>query len=347
MYKSLFWDSAPTSVRCAVRFLFAILVFGSCAILLGNDSAVETGAGGIQLRKEARISMEKERLTISLKKVVVEYEFLNTSDGDITTEVAFPIPPYKLDPFFGGRPDFSSFRVWVDGQELKYHTQVRAEIHGVDYAHLLSSLGISIQDFGHYNVSAAKGKSQMATLAKSEREKLVRLGLIENDGEPDWTTSVTYYWSQRFPAHKTLHVRHEYAPMWGHCPTSEMEFRKMLKEACIDPSLQKRLREFPTQELEKHGGRQPTREAEWVKYILTTANTWKTPIKDFELVLEEPDPGLRDPQYVGVSVCWEGELRRVDENHLITRKSDFIPKTELVVYYFEDYYKAGFGEQLK
>lgn len=346
MYDLPFVKSVPNSVRYATRFLFAILVFGNCALLLGNDSAVETAAGGIQLRKEARISMEKERLTISLKKVTVEYEFLNTSDEDITTEVAFPIPPYKFDPF-GRGPDFSDFRVWVDGQALKYQTQVRAEIHGVNYAHLLSGLGISIQDFGNFDINARTDKSQIGMLPKSEKEKLVRLGLIESDGRPDWTTSILYFWSQRFPAHRILHVRHEYGPMWGWSPSVEQEFQDRRKEACIDPSLQKRLDEFSARGLEKHGGNLSIWMATWIKYILTTANTWKTPIKDFELVLEEPEPGSRDREYLGGSVCWDGKLQRVDKNHLITRKANFIPKTELVVYYFEEYWVAGFGERLK
>ncbi|HWR50522.1 MAG TPA: DUF4424 family protein, partial [Bryobacteraceae bacterium] len=41
----------------------------------GNDSAASVGLGGVQLRREPRISMEKERLTISVDKITVEYEF--------------------------------------------------------------------------------------------------------------------------------------------------------------------------------------------------------------------------------------------------------------------------------
>jgi hypothetical protein len=47
---------------------------------LGNDSAASVAVGGIQLKREARISMEKERLTISSERVTVEYEFLNMFD---------------------------------------------------------------------------------------------------------------------------------------------------------------------------------------------------------------------------------------------------------------------------
>jgi hypothetical protein len=98
-----------------------MLVSGTLA--LGNDGAASTGVGGIQLRREANISMKQERLTISESKVTVEYEFLNDTDKDITTEVAFPIPPYDNksdDP--GGIPSFNDFHLWVDGKELKYST---------------------------------------------------------------------------------------------------------------------------------------------------------------------------------------------------------------------------------
>ncbi|PYS56699.1 MAG: hypothetical protein DMF76_24235 [Acidobacteria bacterium] len=75
----------------------------------------------------ATISMEKERLSISEKKVTVEYEFLNNTDKDVTTEIAFPVPPYDetyLDASFNKRID--DFRVWVEGRETKFQTEVKA-----------------------------------------------------------------------------------------------------------------------------------------------------------------------------------------------------------------------------
>ena len=53
--------------------LIALLV--PAALVSGNDGAASTAASGIQLKKEARISMEKERLFISEKKITVDYEF--------------------------------------------------------------------------------------------------------------------------------------------------------------------------------------------------------------------------------------------------------------------------------
>jgi hypothetical protein len=105
--------------------LAATLMLVSGTLALGNDGAASTGVGGIQLRREANISMEKERLTISESKVTVEYEFLNDTDKDITTEVAFPIPPYDNSPDDPVNvPGFNDFRLWADGKELKYSTDV-------------------------------------------------------------------------------------------------------------------------------------------------------------------------------------------------------------------------------
>jgi hypothetical protein len=333
-------------LRRGAPTLLAIPLLGSCAVLLGNDSAVAVGAGGLQLRKEARISMEKERLTISLKKVIVEYEFLNTTDQEVTTKVAFPIPPYEMPEEMGGPTEFSDFRVWVEGREVKYQTDVRAKHEGADYTNVLRGLGVNIRTFGYVG---STGKNQLDSLPKSAKEDLIRRGLMDaKHGWPEWLVALTYYWNQRFPAHKALHVRHEYRPVVGFAPDYEpKEFEDMLREACVDPSLRKRLGEFPTQRVEEEGAKPPYRHAEMVKYILTTANTWRTPIRDFELVIEEPDPSSRDPHYLGLSVCWDGELRRVDKNHFVARKTGFIPKRDLVVCFFDDYYNAGLDVRLK
>lgn len=266
--------------------LAATLVLVSGTLALGNDGAASSGAGGIQLRHEANISMERERLTISESKVTVEYEFLNDTDKDITTEVAFPIPPYDNqadNP--GGIPGFNDFHLWVDGKELKYNIDVRAKLNGKDYTDLLKTLGVDIASFdGDYNLMGDPPKGAITRLPKQQVQQLSSLGLVDSaNGTPLWEVVKTYYWTQTFPAHKVLHVRHEYTPMIGYelinpedlasnkphpsDPQGEVE------HVCVDPSLQKGL-------ADRGLG------MAWVDYILTTANTWKTPIKDFTLVID-------------------------------------------------------------
>jgi hypothetical protein len=64
-----------------------------------------------------------------------------------------------------------------------------------------------------------------------------------------------------------------------------------------------------------------------VSYILTTANTWKTPIGEFELVVERPEGHA-------VSFCWDGKVEKVGPTTFSARATDFVPSRELSVYFF-------------
>jgi hypothetical protein len=288
--------------------------------LCGNDSAAEVAAGGIQLRKEARISMEKERLTISLKKVTVEYEFLNTTDQDITTEVAFPIPPYiwtPIDP--AGSRDFSSFHVWINGSEVRFRTKARATLKGADYTQLLQKHRVDIQNFGY--VDRADQKSQIAMLSRSAKAQLISVGLIDEDGLPYWTVHLTYHWRQRFPARNIVQIRHEYAPVYGFARVYLVEALKQLESPCTDLALENNLRAEEDKHLEaRRTERVPLTHVSWVKYILTTANTWRTPIKDFQLVIEQPEHSEPQPKYLGTRVCWDGEVRPSGKNRFVAKR---------------------------
>ncbi len=70
---------------------------------------------------------------------------------------------------------------------------------------------------------------------------------------------------------------------------------------------------------------------DFVKYVLTTANTWKGPIKDFELEVDSTNPWGAKPYYV--NFCWDGPVERQDAQHLSARKKDFVPKNELSVFF--------------
>lgn len=65
---------------------------------------------------------------------------------------------------------------------------------------------------------------------------------------------------------------------------------------------------------------------QWVKYILTTANTWKGPIGDFELTVE------RDPGEL-LTFCWDGPVSKVGPHRFRARAMDFRPTKELTLYF--------------
>ncbi len=332
--------------RLVVLLSFALLV-------LGNDgSATSTPAGGIQLTREPRISMEKERLTIRKSKITVEYEFLNTSDRDITTEVAFPVPPYQSD-FDHGTADMEDFRVWVGGQTVKYQIEAKAVLGSKDHTALLEGLGVDVATFGHLYArelgdSLSLYSLDIQKLPRLRQIELVRAGLIDREGKiPTWTVHKMYHWKQTFPPHQILRIRHEYKPIVGIAyATSEVvrsEEQKLsdgvsISEACVDQPLQKTLLAGSKTNDEYLAGIR----AYWIDYILTTANTWKTPIKDFELVIERPNAAeiaieRAREQAVRflVSLCWDGKLEQRDPDHFIAKKTNFVPTKELRVMFFE------------
>ena len=333
--------NSMNQLRNHVYLAVTLMLIGG-PLALGNDSAASNAVGGIQLRHEANISMEKERLTIGESKVKVEYEFLNDTDKDITTEVAFPMPPYDNNPDDPVNiPGFNDFRLWADGKELKYSIDVRAKLNGKDYTDLLKNLKVDVASFdGTYGSQGDSPKGAIAKLPKNQVQQLSGLGLVNSaDSRPRWQVVKTYYWTQTFPAHKVLHVRHEYTPSIGFelinpedLLSNKPHPHDMLNEgehACVDPSLQKSLAD---QAIRKYVPRAVLLRMGWVDYILTTANSWKTPIKDFTLVIDR----RRGPRAAGVgtqyvSLCWDGPINKLDADHLVAHKTNFVPQKELNV----------------
>ena len=121
----LLWENSA-------RMRLGHLVLGALLISLplrADDGAASVAAGGLVLMKrEPRIVMAKEVLRISPQKVVVDYAFRNDSDQDITTSVAFPVPPYRFgeDETVAGDPAFKDFELSVDGEPGRFAVQVRA-----------------------------------------------------------------------------------------------------------------------------------------------------------------------------------------------------------------------------
>lgn len=323
-------------LRCALLALCSLVLL-FCIPVGADDTAVSVAAGGIQLRKEARISMEKERLFISEDKVIVDFDFLNETDKDITTDVAFPVPPYTFSFETPPGSDFASFKCWVDGKQISYDTEAHAILNGTDYSDLLRSMGVDPATFGEYDWKKGPpdGSPQISRLSPSARARIIQLGLIDKDELPNWIVRKMYYWRQTFPAHKLVHIRHEYTPVIGHEPVQLRNFHREFPHACIDPNTEAALRaDVPF--IDKQQGPYVYHGdwfgATWVNYILTTANTWKTPISDFELIVEKPQPINHHNWHT--SFCWEGPVQRLDSRRFVARKSNFIPTKELAVYFF-------------
>ena len=305
-----------------MKILFVVasfLVLTVCAS--ANDSAVETAVGGLKLRKEHSVLMKKERLYISRKMVRVEYEFLNTSNDPVTSEIAFPIPPIKYvvdDP--GGRRDFTNFKAWIDDVPASVKKEVRAFVKDRDVTEDLKNAKLSIETFGNYDVNEATNSFQ--SLKPEIRAKLVKIGALKaKDYWPQWEVHIKYHWHQEFPPGTIVRIKHEYKPVAGFGGAGIKDFKQYCKDTCID---QKTFAELKKREKDKYF------DIHWVSYILTTANTWKTPLEDFELIVEGKKGDL-------ISFCWDGPVEKVGPEKFRAQIKDFVPQKDLKVYFYSKF----------
>jgi len=315
--------------------------------LLADDGAASIAAGGIVVMKqEPRIVMAKEVLNISATKVVVNYDFRNDSSDDITTEVAFPIPAYELN-IDGASPDkqgFDDFKLWIDRQPTKFITATRAFVGERDITDSLSKLHVDAGSFGHFvwnnDANSHKYGPNYLDLDRLSKLQLARLSqekIISNvdEHEPLWRVEKKYHWSQTFPAHAVVHIRHEYTPVIGNTNSAsygllqakeDPDSAKELATICIDPALRRTL-------LKHVGDAKTSVPVFFVDFILTTANTWKTPIEDFTLNVERFQAKGADQSFV--SFCWDGSIQKIDPNNFTMHVNNLIPKKELRIGYIQ------------
>lgn len=304
--------------------------------LQADDGAASIAEGGIVvMRREPRITMAKEVLEISESKVTVDYDFTNDDKKDVTTEVAFPIPDYDvgITDAETTRQGFNDFRLWIDGAPAHYQVEARAYLKGKDYTRLLTSMHVDVASFGH--ATSYDDSPDIQRLTSAQRKQLEQVGLINLDGRgANWTVKKKFYWRQTFPAHKSVHIRHEYSPFlgsensisYGMGTDPDASSDAELRSFCMDSQLRQTLQQMADSKNEDAP-------YSYVDFILTTANTWRTPIKDFTLIVDRPHENDSLANYV--SFCWDGPVKKIDANHFSAHKINFIPTGELRIGFFD------------
>jgi len=352
----------PKALLCAA-FLAALSTLCLPNRAYSDDSAASIAAGGLVARREIRVVMAKEVLYISPTKIVVDYDFRNDSDQNVTTEVAFPVPAYTYD--FDGPPipsqSFSDFRLVVDGEHVEFQTEAKATLKGKDVTGILTSDGIDIPTFGHLRETNSPEVElhtpDMERLPKPEQERLVRLGLFGTDRPwGTWTVHLQYHWTQAFRAHSTVHIRHEYTPVegsklmppetlknvlqhkepTGNADTVQYELQDMhhLESLCPDSSFLNGL----IRGIEASGpGYGQFAHPSWVDFILTSANTWRQPIEDFTLIVErgKSDSGQPDTRFVSFCAPQNAPVTKLDADRFQVHLTNFVPTAELHIGYFD------------
>ena len=313
------------------RGLSCSAMFIASMHLLANTGVGSVKAGGIVLRSERRVAIQREKLFISPKQIRVDYVFFNETAQPLRIPVVFPLPEQRDEDDW--QVDFEDFKVRVDGRPEAYHTSIQAFLDGTEVTAQLREAGIRPRSF-RASLRGRRRKDDrddIRRLPEAVRERLAKAGLISDPQicNPQWTIRKAHHWLQTFPARRKLQISHTYRPAWG--AQGLMTKKDLLepeaneRQFCRDPDLRAAIRDWRPDD---RAGIFDAPSYTYVDYVLTTANTWKTPIDAFELVVQAA-PGER------ASFCWAGPVEKLDAQMSRAIVKGFVPTGELRVNFFQ------------
>ena len=328
-----------------LRFLFlTAMLAGSAAPALANDSVAELGTGGLVLSRSDSVSMESEDLFLSRDKVTVDYVFRNTSDKDVDTIVAFPMPdiegnPNDIPSIPQEEDNFLGFEVTVEGKPVGPQLEQKAFAAGLDVSADLKANGIPFYPFGKPAIDA------LAKLPQDVADDWLARGIIVmdeyDDGSgwksvrsPYWLLRSTYWWRATFPAGKAVHVSHRYKPSVGGTVALTFywdgrfqgQYDDYKKRYCMDADFEKAVRK--AESVPGADGNPPLFEGR-LAYILTTGGNWAGgSIGKFRLRL---DKGYKDSL---VSFCGKG-VKKTGPTTFEMTADDFYPEQDLGILFLD------------
>ncbi|WP_426169138.1 DUF4424 family protein [Pseudoduganella sp. R-34] len=326
--------------RTIAAGLAVLAALFSGPVAQANDSTARVGAGGLVLQKNGDIRMLSEHLSISVKRIEVEYRFRNESARTIETVVAFPMPEFHWDPEQDANwrniGPVESFLVHVDGKPAVVRAERKALLQGRDITALLRRAGLS-EDHIFRTFGDAFDTGGM-TLPEAVVARLHALG-ASDQRMPQWRVAETAYWTQAFPAGKEVVVTHSYRPFAGRIfgtydgarpPSEDSVPLSSIGEqdrACLGEGGMKAVLNKARQRV-KDGARSGYINLKDVEYILGTGRNWKGSIGEFTL-----DVVKETPQDT-VSLCFPGKPERIGERTLRFKMRDYVPQERLVLNFY-------------
>lgn len=307
------------------KLILTSIIFFSPLLSFANDAIGFSSTGGIVLGKTSDISMKKEVLNLSYKKISVDYEFVNESDKDLEETILFPLPSYTAnygmsDQYYG---EPYNFLIQVNGNKVEYTTQIKAFDNNKEITSVLKKIGLTEEQIAYFPMNSPFDV-KVKPLTKNQFNQLLKLHLLDNSASddgyvPTWSVEASYIWKQKFPAKQTLKVHHEYVPFVAAGPGVSYVDKDIEKEFCMDKSFTKSI--FNLQQ------KQDYIPVYQVSYILTSANTWKNGIEDFTLNIN------KGSSQELVSLCFPGDFKKISPTTLQVHLTNFKPNDDLLVFF--------------
>ena len=311
---------------------------------LANDTMAELKTTGLYFVRSDAVAMEEEDLFISMDEIRVDYVFYNSSDEDVRTIVAFPMPDITATmygniavPWFGEdrEPDNNifGFSVEIDGVPLEPELEMRAFSLNLDITDDLLAAGVPVNhlrlDIGEF----------LAALDEETKADWIARGILYHDfyRDPDfsvdehwplWTMRATYWWWATFPAGERIKVSHRYAPSVGGTVAATFldntgrpggdALEEYQRRYCLDGPFLRALENATRQS----GREYPPFSEAWISYVLTTGGNWAGPIGRFTLTVDKGAPENF------ISFCGEG-VEKIGPTTFRMVKEDFFPERDL------------------
>lgn len=308
--------------------LFTVATFFAPLNVFANDGFAALGVGGVTIAKTDKIAIKSEVLDISCDKIGVNYDFINESNQDEDALIMFPLPPYpanfsESNVISHGQP--SGFSIKVNGKTVAYDTEIKATRKGRDVTKDLKAVGLTIKQIATmpFDKKILNFDHELL-IPKKQIEALAKKGLVE-DGTPEWDVHVTYVWRQKFPANSTVHVEHSYRPFTAEGTFGGYPGYAETSDYCLTKEQLKQLKKLQSNKknLDAYNQVPGTN----LKYILTTANSWKDGIRDFKLRIH----AKAKDEIVGL--CFPAEVKKVSATTYEAHVENFKPTAELSVYF--------------
>ena len=329
------------------HILFALCIV-TAAPAFANDGFGGLSATGLTFGQTEAVAMETEDLFISPTRIEVAYTFRNLTDQDVTGEVIFPLPPISLEaltssdwnlPEDAGRDDLLGFTASVEGKPVAVSIDRIAVIEpewdptrpiaaqydtpGRDVTAALEAAGVPL------SVDIGAVQAELLALPEDQRNALEAAGLVDFvDGEawPHWAVVIRYHWTQTFPAGARLKVAHGYDHRppggifaWAH-PPAEGWTAELAAQYCIDDSTSKGI----MKRLARPDGEGSYGSAQYIDYVLRTANSWAGPIGQFRLTLD------KGSERNIISLCADG-IKKTGPTTFVWERENFTPQRDLSV----------------
>jgi len=299
-----------------------------------DDSSAALGMGGLEFTRSNAVRMAREDLSISPKDVRIRYEFANDGASDVTTLVAFPLPDIDLWEFYespigtiGEDPvNFVGFTATVDGKRVPVIVEQRAFLGNRDVTDIVRAAGAPV------NALVGDGIQKLDHLPADKKRILENAGLAEAEApdqeHPKWIVRTKFYWSQTFPAHKTVTIEHAYHPVTGQTFFTEFDLkptadsgRNWQRDTCMDGPTVTTIRKMLDAQKGAQNGQLLNIYS--TDFILKTANYWKAGIGTLHVTFDKlkPDNVL--------SLCWAGSLKKTGATTFESTLSDVYPASDI------------------